>query len=246
VPASPVGQLRERVRAAAVPLTAFGATVCVGVVGFVALTGVSVVDAAFWLLDPTSIELYFEHHSGPERATKAFAVGVFVALVLAGVWVGESALDAAFDGRLGRELTRMQTQRTIDDLSGHVVICGHGMFGRTVAQHLRERGRDVVVVERDADERERMAEDALVVAGDARREETLRQAGVDRAEAVVAAVDDSNTNIQVGVTTSQMAPEAELVVRVGEEMYESTARRVGADVVVIPEVVSGTDLVDRL
>jgi voltage-gated potassium channel len=100
VAASSVGTLRERVRAAALPLAAFGTTVLVGVVGFVALTGISVVDAAFWLLDPTSIELHFEAHDGPERATKAFAVGVFVALVLAGIWVGESAVDAAVDGRL--------------------------------------------------------------------------------------------------------------------------------------------------
>jgi voltage-gated potassium channel len=136
----------------------------------------------------------------------------------------------------------MQTKRAIDDCAGHVVICGHGMFGRTVAQRLRERDRTVVVVERDPDERERMAEDALVVDGDARRETVLEAAGVDRADAVVAAIDDSNANIQIGVATSQLAPEAHLVVRVGDEMYESTARRVGADRVVIPEVVSGTDL----
>ena len=34
----------------------------------------------------------------------------------------------------------------------------------------------------DPDERERMADNALVVGGDARREEGLRQAGVDRAD----------------------------------------------------------------
>jgi len=70
----------------------------------------------------------------------------------------------------------------------------------------------------------------------------LRQAGVDRADAVVAAIDDSNANIQIGVTASQIAPESNLVVRVGDEMYRSTAHRVGADRIVIPEVVSGTDL----
>ncbi|MFB6281998.1 MAG: TrkA family potassium uptake protein, partial [Haloferacaceae archaeon] len=198
---SPFGQVRERVRAAAVPLATFGGLLVVGVAGFVALTGITVIDAAFWLLDPTSIELYFETHGGPERATKAFALVLFGALILTGIWVGESALDAAFDGRLGRELTRMQTQRTIENLSGHAVICGHGMFGRTVAQRLRERGRDVVIVESDPGERERMADDALVVDGDARREETLREAGVDRAGTVVAAIDDSNANIQIGVAT---------------------------------------------
>jgi voltage-gated potassium channel len=36
------------------------------------------------------------------------------------------------------------------------------------------------------------------------------------------------------------------VVRIGDEMYESTARRIGADTVVIPEIVSGTEVVDAL
>jgi voltage-gated potassium channel len=246
VPPGAVSSLAERVRAAALPLTVFGIVVVGSVVGFVGLTGVSVVDATFWVLDPTSIELYFEHHEGPERATKAFAIGAFTALILAGIWVGESALDAAFDGRLREELRQMQTKRTIADLSDHVVICGHGMFGRTVAQRLRERGRDVVIIESDADERERIEESALVVAGDARREAVLEEAGVERAGAVIAAIDDSNANIQIGVSTSQLAPEAHLVVRVGDEMYESTARRIGADTVVIPEVLSGTELVAEL
>jgi voltage-gated potassium channel len=69
--------------------------------------------------------------------------------------------------------------------------------------------------------------------------------GPERA-AVIAAIDDSNANIQIGVSTSQIAPEAHLVVRIGDEMYESTARRIGADTVVIPEIVSGTEVVDAL
>ncbi|MFC7075750.1 potassium channel family protein [Haloarcula halophila] len=244
--AGPLGSLRERVRAATRPLTAFVAVVAASIAGFVALTGISVVDAAFWLLDPTSIELYFEHHDGPERTTKGFAVVAFTALILAGIWVGESALDAAFDGRLEEELRRMQTERKIAELTDHVVVCGHGMFGRTVAERLRSRGRSVVVVESDESQRERIDESTLVVAGDARREPVLEEAGVDRAAAVVAAIDDSSANIQIGVAVSQLAPEARLVVRVGERMYESTARRVGADVVVIPEEVSGSEVAEEL
>lgn len=241
-----VGTVEERVRAAALQLAVFGVVLVSSVAGFVGLTGISVVDAVFWVLDPTSIELYFQHHEGPERATKAFAIGAFTALILAGIWVGESALDAAFDGRLQEELRQMQSQRTIAQLRDHVVICGHGMFGRTVAEQLRAAGRDVVVVEQSPEKRERMDESTLVVAGDARRESVLREAGVERATAVIAAIDDSNANIQIGVSTSQLAPEAHLVVRIGDEMYESTARRIGADTVVIPEVVSGTEVVEAL
>jgi voltage-gated potassium channel len=43
----------------------------------------------------------------------------------------------------------------------------------------------------------------------------------------------------MAIVVNQISPECRLVVRVGDEMYESLARRAGADEVVIPEVVSG-------
>jgi len=229
------------------PLAAFVGVIVVGVAGFAALGGVGLVEATFWLIDLTSVELHFQDHAGPERVTKAFAVVVRVALVLSTLWIAETVLTAAFGGQIQEELKRVQDRRSIESVEDHVIICGYGMFGRTVAQRLREAGQDVVVVERDDEEfADVERDDVLGVQGDARQEERLQRAGIEQASALVAAIDDSNANIQIGVSTSQIAPKAHLVVRVGDEIYESTARHIGADTVVIPEVVSGTDVVERL
>ncbi|WP_136600586.1 potassium channel family protein [Salinigranum halophilum] len=239
---------RPLVRRATRPLTAFAGVVVAGVVGFTVLGGVGVVDALFWLVDPTSIELHFREHAGPERLVKAYAVLVVSGLVLAGLWTGETVLAAAFGGQMTEELKRMQNDRAIADLDDHVIICGYGMFGRTIVDSLRSADRDVVVVEMDETQYERAlaTEGVLAVNADARREETLVDAGVRRADTVVAAIDDSNVNIQLSIAASQLAPEVTLVVRVGEEMYESLARRAGADEVVIPEVVSGRQVIESL
>jgi hypothetical protein len=239
---------RPLLRRAVRPVGAFAGVVVAGVVGFTALAGVGVVDALFWLVDPTSIELHFREHEGPERLVKAYAVVVVAGLVLAGLWTGETVLSATFGGQISEELRRMQNDRTIDQLDGHVIICGYGMFGRTIADSLRRDGREVVVVETDEGQYERAIDETglLAVNADARREETLTAAGVRRADTVVAAIDDSNVNIQIAIAASQLAPEVTLVVRVGDEMYESLARRAGADEVVIPEVVSGEQVIESL
>ncbi len=39
----------------------------------------------------------------------------------------------------------MRRERTIGDTTDHVVICGYGIFGQTIADRLRETDRDVVV-----------------------------------------------------------------------------------------------------
>jgi len=221
------------------PILAFVGVTVAGIVGYVSLADVNVVEATFWLVDLTSVELHFQDHAGPERVTKAFAVVVRVGLILSSLWIGETVLSAAFGGQFTEELKQMQTERTIDELSDHVIICGYGIFGRTLAAHLRADGHDVVVIERDQAEYQRINEELLAIRGDARREDVLERANVDTAAAIVAAIDDSNANIQIAITASQLSPDLRVVVRVGDEMYESVARRAGADEVVIPEVLSG-------
>ena len=238
---------RPLVRRASVPVATFSAVVVAGVAGFVALAGVGVVEALFWLLDPTSIELHFATHEGPARLVKAYAVLVLSGLVLAGLWIGETLLSAAFGGRMREEIERVNVERKIDGLEDHIVICGYGMFGRTIADSARRDDRSAVVVECDEAQYERALDDGrFAVDGDARREEVLTDAGVRDADTVVAAIDDSNANIQIAIAASQLAPGVRLVVRVGDETYESLARRAGADEVVIPEVVSGQQVTTEL
>ncbi|ELZ25073.1 TrkA-N domain-containing protein [Halosimplex carlsbadense 2-9-1] len=229
------------------PVAAFAALVVGGVVGFGALAGVGAVEALFWLLDPTSIEIFIESHDAPARSMRAFTIVVESGLILSGLWIGETVISATFGGQIETELRQMQVERTIDGTEQHVVVCGYGTFGKTIARRLRDRDRPVVVVETGDGQYERALDDGLLaVQGDARREELLVEAGAERADAVVGAVDDANVNIQVAITTGELAPDARVVVRAGDEMYESVARRAGADEVIVPEVVSGEQVTTTL
>jgi len=237
---------RPLLRRALPPVAALVVVVLTTVAGFVLLAGVGVVEAAYWIISPASVGFYFRQNPGPETATKAFAVLARVGLIVVGLWLGQTVVSALFGGQITEELKRVQQERTIGTLSDHVVVCGYGMFGQTIAERLEDE-RPVVVVERDEDfvlQAER--EGHLVVDGDARQEATLERAHVEAAGTVVAAVDNSNVNLQIAIVANQLAPEAELVVRIGEQIYESTARRAGADVVVIPEIMSGDDVADHL
>lgn len=233
---------RPVLRRVAVPLAAFGTVVVGGVAGFVSMAHVSVVEAVFWLFDPAGITLH-----GAGEDVKAFAIVVFSGLVLTGLWIGETVVSAAFGGQIQEEIRRVQTERKIEEMEDHVVICGYGIFGRTVARRLRDRDVPVVAIERDPTELDQVREDGVLgIEADTRREEALLDAGIERATAVVAAIDESNANIQIAINASQLAPNVEVVVRVGDQMYESLARRAGADEVVVPEVISGEQVTQSL
>lgn len=229
------------------PVTALVGVVVTSIAGYVLLADIGVIEAAYWLISPASVGFHFRQNPGPETATKAFAVLTRTGLVVVSLWLGQTVVSALFGGQITEELKRVQQERTITRLSDHAVICGYGMFGETIAERLDREGHEVVVVERDEHEIIRAErDDHLVVDGDARREATLERANVADAETIVAAVDNSNVNIQIGILANQLAPAAKLVVRVGDHMYESMAKRAGADVVVIPEVMSGDDVADQL
>lgn len=237
---------RPVLRNALVPVASFCAVAGLSSLAFISLAGVHPVEAVFWLVDPASIGFYFQQTTGPERAVKTVAILGRTGLVIAGIWIGQTVVSSLFGGQITEELKQMQQERAVESLENHTVVCGYGMFGRTVVGQL-EGKKDIVVVERDSDVRvtaER--DDSLVLDGDARRESTLERAGVDRAETVVAAVDDSNVNIQIALVVRELAPDAELVVRVGEEEYAKLARRAGANSVVIPEVMSGEDIAGEI
>ncbi|MEF8777209.1 MAG: NAD(P)-binding protein [Haloarculaceae archaeon] len=134
----------------------------------------------------------------------------------------------------------MRTQRELDDLSGHVIVRGNGIFGGTISNTLANAGHDVVAVERDEHSIDRIEIDAITpIQGDARTEGTLQNAGIERAAVVVAAIDNSNATIEVAILVSPLAPDVRAIVRVGNDRYSRLARRAGVDEVVIPEITSG-------
>ena len=88
-------------------------------------------------------------------------------------------------------------EREIDQMSGHVIVCGWGRVGREVAQFLTNAQRAVVVIDRDV-ERVRDVPYASVQ-GDVTEDETLLSAGILRAATLVAALDTDADNLYVTV-----------------------------------------------
>jgi Trk K+ transport system NAD-binding subunit len=100
--------------------------------------------------------------------------------------------------------------------SHHVIVCGLGRIGIRVVTRLLEAGYEVVVVERDfAAQFVSRALDMRVpvVAGDARELITLSQAGLRRAHAVIADINNDLLNIQIALAARQARPQIRVVLR---------------------------------
>ena len=113
----------------------------------------------------------------------------------------------------------------------HVVVCGLGTVGARVLEILTERGVAVVGVEQVEDAPGVLVAHRLripVVIGDSSNEETLRSAGVQRCQSVLAITDGDITNLESAMVARDLNPEARITMRMFDhDLAQRVERRLG-------------------
>lgn len=122
-----------------------------------------------------------------------------------------------------------------DELEHHVIVVGFGRVGQAIVMGLRELGRECVVLERNANRQDEVrAAGAIEVIGDATNEDDLRKAGIERADALIAACDTDAENLVVVLTAKAARSDLRVVSRVNEATWLERIKRAGADVAQSP------------
>ncbi|MFT4042395.1 MAG: NAD-binding protein [Gordonia sp. (in: high G+C Gram-positive bacteria)] len=125
-----------------------------------------------------------------------------IILMFAGVT--STAILVAFiaDVLLSRRIGSSAGRRRAREFAGHIIVVGLGSFGIRVAAELRDVGHDVVVIERDENNRflgEAAELGVAVVFGDATLTQTLDDAHIEKASAVAVLTHDDMVNIETGI-----------------------------------------------
>jgi len=80
-----------------------------------------------------------------------------------------------------------------------IIVVGAGNVGRTLANMMSAEKHKVAIIEKDEERSKAAADscDALVIKGDASELNILKDAGIDKADALVAVTDDDKSNLMV-------------------------------------------------
>jgi len=181
-----------------------------------------------------------------ERARLIDAIIITPARLL--VWL--VFVGTAFELFFHKGLERIRMARLQQQLKDHVVICGYGHSGRTAAAELVRRGTSpaqVVIV----DTNEHLLQEAATAGhiglkGDATMDRVLRDAGVERAGAVILCTGRDDTNALAVLTVRQINPRTRVITDAHEEENAPLLRQAGADVTVSPSQISGFLLADSV
>lgn len=133
------------------------------------------------------------------------------------------------------------------ELSNHYIVCGAGRVGRGVVEELSRSRAPLVLIDSDA-ERARWAIDRGIptLVADATHDETLREARIDRANGLVAAISSDAENVYVTLAARSLNPELRISARSSDEQAEDKLRIAGATAVFTPYPFIGHRLAQSL
>lgn len=154
-----------------------------------------------------------------------------------------SVTELLVAGHVAELLAARRMQRVIDATSDHFIICGYGRVGRQVARDLRGAGMRYVIIDNDPANRESSPGIGVrYIDAEPSDDRALRQAGIERARAVIACVDSDAENVFITLTARELSPDIAIVARASQESSEAKLVRAGATRVISPYKASGAEM----
>jgi voltage-gated potassium channel len=162
-----------------------------------------------------------------------------VSVIVLGVAVFATSLTAVIAPLVGQSLRRVINRKgTGMKRENHFVVIGNTPLAINTWRELAKRGRSVTRLVREPLE-ESQTKDVDVVVGDPSMTDVLREAGADRAEAVLAMLADDSENAFVVLAVKELAGTARTVAAVNDARHLSRVKLVQPDVVIAPQVLGG-------
>lgn len=110
----------------------------------------------------------------------------------------------------------------------HIIIAGVGRLGFRIVEELLNFGEELVGIEINPENefvRRVMAHRVPVIAGDATHAEVLKQAGVERASAIIPCTENDLTNLEIALNARELRPDIHVVLRMFDhDMAQKVAR----------------------
>lgn len=206
-----------------------------------------------WMTVISVTTVGFGELPGMDQMPGARLFSIFVVLV--GFGAGGFALSTLtaliVEGDLARLRRKKKMRKIIDALSGHTVVCGAGSTGRHVIDEMIATGTPFVAV--DVDESRlldvvKLHPDVTIpyVVGDATMDLVLKDAGIERAKGLVAALREDKDNLFLVISARAANSQMRIVARSGDLRVFELMRKAGANAVVSPNFIGGMRLASEL
>jgi voltage-gated potassium channel len=208
-----------------------------GTAGYMLIEGWGLHDALFMTITTVTTVGYGEVHP-LSRDGRTFSMVLILVGAGTVLYILSMLTQVVVEGKLREVMGRRSLERKIRSLSGHYILCGYGRIGALVGDMLREQGVDMVVIENNETITRRLSQEGIhYVLGSATEDESLLDAGIERAKGLVATVNSDADNVYIVLTAKGIRPDLLVIARATEPGSERKLKRAGADKVVSPYLI---------
>lgn len=138
------------------------------------------------------------------------------------------------------EQIQKKMQKEIDDLSNHIIICGYGRNGKQAAKKLLAYEKSFVIIEKNKEIIDKFQSERFpFVLGNANEDEILIQAGIERANTLIAALPNDADNLFVVLSARQIKTDLVIISRASQETSYKKLKLAGANNVILPDRIGG-------
>lgn len=129
----------------------------------------------------------------------------------------------------------------------HIIICGYGMIGRYTLETLKKETKKYIIIDKDPEVVQRLIDKGeSVIQGNALDPHILEKANITKAKVLVTCLRENSDNIYVVMTATDLNANLMIAAKASDEEAVSRLHKVGAQIVVMPEVVGGKQLANAI
>ncbi len=213
------------------------AIIVIGVIGYSVIEGWSLFDSLYMTAMTITTVGYKELYP-LSTGGRAFSIFLMFGGVGAALYTLTGIIQYIIEGNIGTTWWRRRMKNRIAKLKGHFILCGYGRVGEEVASIFEEEDTPFVVIDNRADCAAKAQEEGyLYLEGDATSDEILKEAGIEHARGLVAALGSDIDNTYITLSARGLYPGLFITARASDTEAGAKLKRAGADRIVSPNTI---------
>lgn len=202
---------------------------------------------AFYMTIITITTIGFTEVYPLDASGRALTIGVALTGIASLSYILGTTMEYLVARRLRDPFGEQEMHETIAKLEHHVILVGLGRMGQRAARELHEsRETFVVIDDTEAGEEYAREQGYLYVIGNAEEDDTLREAGVERARGLIAATGSDATNVFVVMGARELNPDLYIVARSDSDTALGKLHKAGANRAINLYAIGGQRLVNMI
>ncbi|MDG3583745.1 potassium channel family protein [Galbibacter pacificus] len=209
-----------------------------GIMGYRLLGDYTWVEAAYMTVI-TITTVGFGEVRPTDDITKIFTIVLITSSVFIVAYAISVVTEYVLSKNALQNIKYRKMKNQIDKLDNHIIICGYGRNGMQAAKKLKAYQKPFVVIEQDEELVNKYSDDIMFVVGNANEDETLLEAGIDRAHCLISALPNDADNLFVVLSSRQLNKEITIISRASQETSQRKLKLAGANKTIMPDKIGG-------